>query len=79
MTTYAEKLALAEATTVITQEEADATGGSYFDEDMGLWIRQDSDGGGIMPLSFQIDQVTHGRPGDSDTIRSLFEDMGISE
>ena len=76
MTTYEEKLALAEAEEVITEEEAEATGGAYFDEDMGLWIRQDADGGGIMPYSYQIDQVFADRPGDSELITRLFLDLG---
>ena len=76
MTTYEEKLALAEAEEVITEEEAEATGGAYFDEEMGLWIRQDADGGGIMPYYYQIDQVREGRPGDPKLITLLFIDLG---
>ena len=78
MTTYTEKLALAMATTVITEEESEATGGAYFNEDMGLWIRQDADGGGIMPLTYQLDQVRGRRPGETVTIMRLFNDMGRS-
>ena len=75
MTTYAEKLRRAELAGVITEEEGAATGGAYFDEDMGLWVRQDADGGGIMPFSYQMDQVRGGRPGDADTINKLFASL----
>ena len=75
MTTYAEKLALAKATVILTEEEAAATGGAYFDEDMGLWIRQDADGGGIMPFSWQMAMARPGA-GDPETIRRLFADIG---
>ena len=76
MTTFAEKLRRAELAGVITEEEGAATGGTYFDEDMGLWIRQDADGGGIMPLAYQMDQVRGGRPGDPYTIKALFTGLG---
>ena len=74
MTTYDEKLALAKATVILTEEEAAATGGAYFDEDMGLWIRQDADGGGIMPFSWQMSMARTDM--DKEIIRSLFFNLG---
>ena len=79
MTTFAEKLRRAKLAGVITEEEGAATGGAYFDEDMGLWIRQDADGGGIMPFAYQMDQVRGGRPGDPCTIKALFYDLGRND
>ena len=78
MTTFDEKLALARTTTIITEAEADATGGSYFDDDMGLWIRQDADGGGIMPFAWQMASVRVGN-GDIDTIKNLFVQLGRND
>ena len=77
MTTFSEKLTLAKAATIITPGEADATGGCYFDEMMGLWIRQDADGGGIMPFAWQMDLSWDAdQPGDLDEIRQLFKELG---
>ena len=76
MTTFAEKLRRAELIGVITEEEGAATGGAYFDEGLGLWLRQDADGGGIMPFIYQMDQVNGGRPGDVGVIETLFIRLG---
>ena len=77
MTTYEQKLELAKAETVITEDEYEATGGVYFDEDMGLWIRQDSDGGGIIPLAHQLDHCrSHGF--DTQDVIRLFIDLDRS-
>ena len=75
MTTYDEKLALARAERILTEEEGEATGGAYFNEDMGLWIRQDADGGGIMPFSFQMDSCrSHNFP--TVPVMMLFNSLG---
>ena len=77
MTTYAEKLERAKAVEILTEEEFATAGGSYFDEDMGLWIRQDADGGGIIPYAWQMATSRDGHGGaDSDVITRLFRDLG---
>ena len=76
MTTFAEKLRRAELIGVITEAEGAATGGTYFDEGLGLWLRQDADGGGIMPFAYQMDQVYGGRPGKAGVIETLFLRLG---
>ena len=77
MTTYAEKLERAKAVEILTEEEFATAGGSYYDEDMGLWIRQDADGGGIIPYAWQMDTSRDGHGGaDPDLITRLFRDLG---
>ena len=78
MTTYTEKLERAKAISVLTAEEFASAGGSYFDEDMGLWIRQDADGGGIVPFAWQMDMTrSHDfSPELRATIIDLFIDLG---
>ena len=78
MTTYDEKLALAKATVILTEEEFANAGGAYFNEDMGLWIRQDADGGGIVPYAWQMDMSRDGA-GDPGLITRLFSDMGRAD
>ena len=74
MTTFPEKLELAKAQTILTEEEYASAGGAYFDEDMGLWIRQDADGGGIVPFGWQMEMVRN--ESQAQTIRQLFIHLG---
>ena len=74
MTTFPEKLELAKAQTILTEEEYASAGGAYFDEDMGLWIRQDADGGGIVPFAWQMEMARD--LSQTKTIASLFIHLG---
>ena len=71
---YEQMLELAKKERILTNEEFAGYGGSYYAEEMGLWIGQDADGGGIIPYAFQMVQVEEA--GDEDTVSRLFADLG---
>ena len=76
MQSYSKILAIAKAIPVLTGEQFADYGGSYFNDELGLWIGQDADGGGIIPFGFQMANLSEA--GDEDLIRKIFRDLGRS-
>ena len=80
MVTYEEKLERAKATTVLTDDVFFECEAVDFDENMGLWVRQESEGGGIAPYAWQM-QMADGhdfvlKDSSRDTVNRLFRDLG---
>ena len=75
--TFESMLALARQYHILSQEEWAGYGGSFFCEEMGLHVGQDStrddDIGGIVPLDFQLELAGYDRGGDPATIIELFQ------
>ena len=75
-TTFESMLALARQYHILSDKEWAGYGGSFFCEEMGLHVGQDStrddDIGGIVPLDFQLELARYQRGGNTDTIIKLF-------
>ena len=80
LTRYATRLALARENHILTDAEFANYGGSYYAAEIGLWLGQDADGGGIIPYAFQFDNChAHDDVGDLVLIDRLFTDLGRRE
>ena len=83
MSSFDAMLARARQYHILSQEEWAGYGGSFFDEEMGLHVGQDStrddDIGGIVPLDFQLELADYGHGGDKDTITALFNELEKDE
>ena len=79
MSSFEEMLARARQYHILSEEEWAGYGGSFFAEEMGLHVGQDStrddDIGGIVPLDFQLELAGYGHGGDKDTITALFNEL----
>ena len=77
--TFEQMLANARNYKILSDEEWAGYGGSFFAEEMGLHVGQDStrddDIGGIVPLDFQLELAGYGRGGDKYTIIALFSEL----
>ena len=78
---YRAMLKLARQYHILSDDEWAGYGGSFFCEEMGLHVGQDStrddDIGGIVPLDFQLELASYKRGGDPETIKRLFHDLEI--
>ena len=74
---FEDMLKLAKQYRILSDEEFARYGVSFFAEEMGLHVGQDStrddDIGGIVPLDFQLELAGDGQGGDPATIKQLFQ------